>query len=64
MTSAGVVPSNYTLSILVKLLGHARRLNQAFKLVEELSQKHGIRPNVQVHIGVAHRRCLALFFAY
>merc|ERR1719321_1381474 len=49
MKNTGVVPSNYTLSILVKLLGHARRLNQAFKLVEELSQKHGFRPNVQVY---------------
>jgi len=49
MKSAGVVPSNYTLSILVKLLGHARRLSQAFKLVEELSQQHGFRPNVQVY---------------
>merc|ERR1719473_2347951 len=26
MKSTGVIPSNYTLSILVKLLGHARRL--------------------------------------
>merc|ERR1719375_1245801 len=49
MKSTGVVPSNYTLSILVKLLGHARRVNQAFKLVEELSQQHGFRPNVQVY---------------
>merc|ERR1719235_1066887 len=49
MKAAGVIPSNYTLSILVKLLGHARRLSQAFKLVEELSQKHGFRPNVQVY---------------
>lgn len=49
MKSTGVIPSNYTLSILVKLLGHARRLSQAFKLVEELSQEHGFRPNVQVY---------------
>merc|ERR1719271_2222104 len=49
MKTRGVIPSNYTLSILVKLLGHARRLSQAFKLVEELSQKHGFRPNVQVY---------------
>jgi len=49
MKTSGVVPSNYTLSILVKLLGHARRLSQAFKVVEELSQKHRFRPNVQVY---------------
>merc|ERR1719214_215722 len=49
MKAGGVVPSNYTLSILVKLLGHARRLSQAFRMVEELSEKHGFRPNVQVY---------------
>jgi len=49
MKEAGVVPSNYTLSIMVKLLGHARRLTQAFTLVEELSRLHGFRPNVQVY---------------
>merc|ERR1719486_1300943 len=49
MKSTGVVPSNYTLSILVKLLGHARRLNQAFRMVEELSTENGFRPNVQVY---------------
>merc|ERR1719443_86140 len=49
MKAADVGPSNYTLSILVKLLGHARRLNQAFSLVEDLSKKNGFRPNVQVY---------------
>merc|ERR1719161_444329 len=49
MKSSGVGPSNYTLSILVKLLGHARRLTQAFKMVEDLSKENGFRPNVQVY---------------
>lgn len=49
MKATGVIPSNYTLSILVKLLGHSRRLTQAFNVVEELSKKHGFRPNVQVY---------------
>lgn len=49
MKASGVGPSNYTLSILVKLLGHARRLSQAFKMVEELSKENGFRPNVQVY---------------
>merc|ERR1719401_3034634 len=49
MKNTGVGPSNYTLSILVKLLGHARRLPQAFRLVEDLSKQHGFRPNVQVY---------------
>lgn len=49
MQTVGVGPSNYTLSILVKLLGHARRLNQAFTMVDELSYKNDFRPNVQVY---------------
>merc|ERR1719159_823915 len=49
MKAVGVCPSNYTLSILVKLLGRSKRLDQAFRLVDELSQRHGFRPNVQVN---------------
>merc|ERR1719405_360730 len=49
MQAAGVNPSNFTLSILVKLLGRVRRLNQAFTLVEDLSAKHKFKPNVQVY---------------
>jgi len=49
MKNAGVGPSNYTLSILVKALGHARRLPQAFQMVDELSKQNGFRPNVQVY---------------
>merc|ERR1719159_1600421 len=39
MQANGVVPSNCTLSILVKLLGRSRRLDEAFKLVEGLSAR-------------------------
>merc|ERR1719330_264440 len=49
MKTSGIGPSNYTLSILVKLLGHARRLNQAFRMVDDLSGQNGFRPNVQVY---------------
>merc|ERR1719274_301017 len=49
MKLSGCVPSNYTLSIMVKLLGRARRLDEAFVKVEELSQAHGFNPNVQVY---------------
>merc|ERR1719265_2576440 len=49
MQADGVRPSNFTLSILVKLLGRVRRLNQAFTLVEDLSAKHKFKPNVQVY---------------
>jgi len=49
MQGAGIAPSNHTLSILVKLLGRAKRVKEAFKLVEDLTAKHGLRPNIQVY---------------
>merc|ERR1719335_300784 len=49
MKEFGVAPSNCTLSILVKLLGRAQRLDEAFKVVSELSIHHGFRPNIQVY---------------
>merc|ERR1719248_150663 len=49
MRASGVAPSNYTLSILVKLLGRARRLNQAFAIVEEMCSAYGLRANVHVY---------------
>lgn len=54
MLASGVAPSNYTLSILVKLLGRAKRLKQTFAMVEELKKKHGVQPNVQVYTCLAH----------
>jgi pentatricopeptide repeat protein len=49
MQDMGVVPSNYTLSILVKLLGRSRRLNQAFTMVETICRENGFRPNIFVY---------------
>jgi len=49
MRKTGVAPSNYTLSILVKLLGRSRRLPQAFDMVEVLCSEHGFRANIQVY---------------
>jgi pentatricopeptide repeat protein len=49
MKHAGVSPSNYTLSIMVKLLGRGRRLNQAFAMVKSVCEEHGFRANVQVY---------------
>merc|ERR1719146_189464 len=49
MIASGTAPSNYTLSILVKLMGRARRLGQAFALIEDLCATHGFRPNIQVY---------------
>merc|ERR1719456_88994 len=49
MRSEGVKPSNFTLCTLVKLLGRARRLPQAFGIMEELCSTGGLRPNIQVY---------------
>lgn len=49
MNTSGIVPSNITLSILVKLYGRCRDLDRAFELVEELSQKHGFQVNTHVY---------------
>merc|ERR1712117_844733 len=49
MRSEGVTLSNYTLTLAIKLMGRARRLTQAFELVEEVSQVYGFQPNLQVY---------------
>lgn len=49
MRRAGVPASNFTLSILVKLLGRSKRLNQAFTMVETFSKQNGFKVNVQVY---------------
>jgi len=49
MRLMGVAPSNYTLSIACKLLGRARRLPQAFELIESVTKEHGFRPNIAVY---------------
>jgi len=49
MKKQGVAPSNYTLSMVVKLMGRCRRLNQAFSIVEDLSSEYGLKVNIQVY---------------
>eukprot|EP00434_Breviolum_minutum_P020644 symbB.v1.2.018202.t1/scaffold1209.1/size131499/3 len=48
MISVGIQPSNYTLSIMVKLLGRAKRLNEALKLAEDYRKEFNLKLNVQV----------------
>eukprot|EP00928_Gymnodinium_smaydae_P052803 TRINITY_DN36964_c0_g1_i1.p1 TRINITY_DN36964_c0_g1~~TRINITY_DN36964_c0_g1_i1.p1 ORF type:complete len:661 (+),score=174.99 TRINITY_DN36964_c0_g1_i1:89-2071(+) len=49
MMAAGVPPSNFTLSVLVKLMGRVKQTRRAFDLCEELSKKYGLRLNVHVY---------------
>merc|ERR550537_1683447 len=52
MQAEGVSPSNFTLSILVKLMNRARRLEQAFSIVEDISKRYRFRPNVHVYTNL------------
>jgi len=52
MQNEGVAPSNFTLSILVKLMNRARRLDRAFSLVDEISTKYNFRVNVHVYTNL------------
>merc|ERR1719163_1885142 len=58
MQREDVKPSNFTLSILVKLMSRSRNLNGAFAIVEDIAQKHHIKPNVHVYTNLIHA-CLS-----
>merc|ERR1719420_868670 len=49
MKKYNVAPSNYTLSMLVKLMGRCRRINQAFTMLEDISNECGLKINIQVY---------------
>jgi len=52
MQTEGVKPSNFTLSILVKLMNRARRLEQAFSLVADITKKYCFHANVHVYTNL------------
>merc|ERR1740117_89520 len=49
MVDAGVTPSNYSASILIKLHGRCHDVEAAFRVIEEYPKKYGFRPNVPVY---------------
>jgi len=49
MQTAGVPPSNFTLSVLVKLASRCKRLDQAFEICEVISTSYGFQLNVHVY---------------
>jgi len=49
MEDAGVSPSNYSASILIKLYGRCKDLVAAFKVLDEMPRKYGFRPNTAVY---------------
>merc|ERR1719181_1367032 len=52
MQAGGVQPSNFTLSIMVKLMNRARKLDQAFSIVEDITKKYNFRANVHVYTNL------------
>jgi len=58
MKNAGVRPSNYTLSVLVKLANRGKRINKAFELCEELTSTYRFRMNVHVFANLI-QACIA-----
>jgi len=52
MQNDGIKPSNYTLSVVVKLMGNARQLDEVFKLVETTTKKHGFKANAHVYANL------------
>jgi len=57
MQAEGVAPSAFTLTVLVKLNGQVRRLDRAFELFEDLTQRHWFRPNTHVYSALV-QACL------
>jgi pentatricopeptide repeat protein len=49
MKKAGVPPSNYTLSMVGKLMGRCKRLSQGLALIEEIRLEYGLKLNIQVY---------------
>jgi pentatricopeptide repeat protein len=48
MQASGIRPTNFTLSVLVKLASRANLLDRAFEICEELSAKYKFRINIHV----------------
>jgi len=68
MQKEGITPSNFTLSIMVKLLNRCRKVEQAFDLVRDLPRKYNFKANAHVYTNLMqacisnrqHNRALAV----
>eukprot|EP00929_Paragymnodinium_shiwhaense_P107201 TRINITY_DN73282_c0_g2_i1.p1 TRINITY_DN73282_c0_g2~~TRINITY_DN73282_c0_g2_i1.p1 ORF type:complete len:639 (-),score=193.01 TRINITY_DN73282_c0_g2_i1:111-1775(-) len=49
MEAAGISPSNYSVSILIKLHGRCNDVDAAFRILDEMPRKYGFKPNVAVY---------------
>lgn len=54
MVESGVSPSNFTLSVLVKLANRSHQPDKAFELCKDLSKKYQLRLNAHVYSNLVH----------
>merc|ERR1719172_371225 len=52
MENEGVKPSNFTLSILVKMMNRSRKLDEAFNIVTRITDQYKFKPNVHVYTNL------------
>eukprot|EP00933_Yihiella_yeosuensis_P031951 TRINITY_DN25541_c0_g1_i1.p1 TRINITY_DN25541_c0_g1~~TRINITY_DN25541_c0_g1_i1.p1 ORF type:complete len:592 (+),score=122.96 TRINITY_DN25541_c0_g1_i1:479-2254(+) len=64
MQAEGVAPSNYTLTVLVRLLGKAGKIDRAIEMVEQASKDHRIKLNSHVHSALVQACISAKDFSY
>jgi len=48
MKRDGLTPTNYTLTVMVRLMGQGQRLSRAFEVIDMFAQKHRVRANSHV----------------
>lgn len=58
MQVKGVAPNNHTMTVMVRLMTQARRVDRAFELVESMTHKYRFRANSHVWNALIHA-CLA-----
>jgi len=54
MQQVGVPPTNFTLSVLVKLASRSKQIDRAFELCDEISSKYRFRLNMHVYSNLVH----------
>jgi hypothetical protein len=52
MKTKGISPSNFTLSVVIKLCCRCKRLDQAFKFTEQLNKEFRLKPNDHVYANL------------
>merc|ERR1719261_1923725 len=52
MERFNIVPSNFTLGILVKMWGRRKQLRKAFEVFEEIPKRYGVVPNALVRASL------------